>query len=537
MFTPETNKYASNMKEITIGSGESAITIGGKQTYPFHHFEGESPNKPKIAMEMWDMNPTGVWPEAVLAPFKDVVTNPIKWAEKCVADGADIIVLHLRSTDPNGENRSAEDAAQLVKNVAEAIGDLPLIVWGTASVEKDEEVLKAVAEVCQDRSLILGPVEEANHKAIGAAALGYKHMLISSSPIDVNIAKQTNILLENLGMPLDKVLIDPTTGGIGYGMEYSYSVMERVLQAAMMQGDDKLQNPMINFLSFEIWKCKEAGQSVEDAPTLGDPERRGILLETTCAVNLLMAGSDLLVMRHPEAVRLVRSYINLMVDGGDARAIPGISKILDEVRIDYTAFAPVPDLSVEEIQARAAAPKKQAKEQTPPAIKKDQTKVEAKKPSAPVKSAETSEEEVTVVSSAASCGSSNAQRQAESAIVAEEKVLQATKLREEQEMAAKQEVIEQQKRAKEQERLAVEQKEQEAISAKRKAQQEVEEAQNRHQAEEEALRTRRAEQRTQHENEPIMSCAQVSHTPAQEHKNPLKKMIQRLDLIHKRNKY
>lgn len=533
MFKPETNKYASNMKEISIGVGASKITIGGKQTYPFHHFEGESPNKPKIAMEMWDMDPTETWPEAVLAPFKDVVTNPIKWAEKCVADGADVVVLHLRSTDPNGENRSAEDAAQVVKDVACAIGDLPLIVWGTANVEKDEEVLKAVAEVCQERSLILGPVEEANHKAIGAAALGYKHMLISSSPIDVNIAKQTNILLENLGMPLDKVLIDPTTGGIGYGMEYSYSVMERVLQAAMMQGDDKLQNPMINFLSYEIWKCKEAGQTVEDAPTLGDPERRGILLEMTCAVNLLMAGSDLLVMRHPEAVRLVRSYIDLMVDGGDAKAIPGISKMLGEVTIDYTAFSPLPDLTIEDVQAKAPAAKKVAKDPTPPAIKKDQTKV-AIKPSQPVQAVQ---EETVVVSAATSCGSSNAQREAEAFVITEERELQNAKEKAARELVAKQKHVEEVQKAKEQEVIAAAQKEkQDALKAQDDAKRAVQEEQRKHEAAEEALRDERAEKRAQHTPSPTMNFMEVPHTPAQEQKNPLEKMIQRLDLIHKRNR-
>lgn len=521
------------MKEITIGSGASQIRIGGKETYPFHHFEGKSPNKPKIAMEMWDMDPSEVWPEAALAPFKDVVADPIKWAEKCVAHGADVLVLHLRSTDPNGENRSAQDAAQMVKEIAETIGDIPLIVWGTASVEKDEQVLKTVAQVCEDRSLILGPVEEANHKAIGAAALGYKHMLISSSPIDVNIAKQTNILLENLGMPLDKVLIDPTTGGIGYGMEYSYSVMERVLQAAMMQGDDKLQNPMINFLSYEIWKCKEAGQSAEDAPTLGDPERRGILLETTCAVNLLMAGSDLLVMRHPEAVRLVRGYIDLMVDGGDARAISGITKMLDEVSIDYSAFSPVPDLSIEEEQSPKKLPEKAAKEPSPPAIKKDPAKTVPRPPkeSQPQK-------EPAPVSAATSCGSSTAQREAEAAVIAEEKALQEAKEKAQQELIAKQQQAKERQKAQEQEaQAAAQRKEQEALEAKEAARRAVQEAQEKHEAEEQALQAQRAAQRSQHKPRSAMGFAEVSHTPAQEHKNPLKKMIQRLDLIHKRNTY
>jgi acetyl-CoA decarbonylase/synthase complex subunit delta len=187
---------------------------------------------------------------------------------------------------------------------------VPLIVWGCANHEKDEEVLKKIAEDCQDENLILGPVEDKNHKGIGAAPWATATPS-SSSPIDVNLAKQVNILLENLGMPMDRVIVDPTTGGLGYGMEYSYSVMERLRMAAMAQGDDKLQLPMINNLGNEVWKCKEAKQSVEEAPTLGDPEKRGILMEAVGAVTYLMAGSDVLIMRHPEAIRLTKAFIDL----------------------------------------------------------------------------------------------------------------------------------------------------------------------------------------------------------------------------------
>ena len=266
--------YSGSVKAIPIGSGDKAVTVGGETCYPFYQFEGEMPNKPRIAMEVWDMEPED-WAEASLAPFKDVISDPVAWAKKCVEEyGAELIVLQLKSIDPNGENASAEAASETVKKVAEAI-DVPLIVWGCANVEKDEEVLKMVAEVCQGKNLTIGPVEDKNHKGIGAAAMGYGHTIISSSPIDVNLAKQVNILLENLGVKPDKMIIDPTTGGLGYGLEYSYSVMERIRMAAMQQGDDKLQLPIINNLGNEVWKCKEAKQDVDEAPTLGDPEKRG----------------------------------------------------------------------------------------------------------------------------------------------------------------------------------------------------------------------------------------------------------------------
>ena len=246
------------------------------------------------------------------------LSDPAAWAKKCVKKfGADMIVLQLKSTDPNDKNASPDDAVKTVKKVLKAI-DVPLIIWGVANPEKDEAVLKKISQECEGKNLTLGPVEEKNHKGIGASAMGYGHTVISSSPIDVNLAKQINILLENLGMPLTRVLVDPTTGGLGYGLEYTYSVMERLGMAALAQGDDKLQLPIINNLANEIWRCKEANLSVEDAPALGDPERRVIMMEAVGAVAYLLAGSNMLIMRHPEAVRLVRAFIDLLADGGDA---------------------------------------------------------------------------------------------------------------------------------------------------------------------------------------------------------------------------
>jgi len=361
-ITKET--YAGSIKGITIGKGDNTLTVGGQTSYPFYQFEGKMPNKPVIAMEIWDIVPED-WPEAALAPFKDVVSDPAAWAKKCVdVYGAQAIVLQLKSTDPNDKDATPDQAAATVKKVLAAI-KVPLIVWGCAVPTKDGEVLKKVCEVCDGENLIIGPVEEKNYKGIGAAAMGYGHTVISSSPIDVNLAKQVNILLENLGVSLDKVIVDPTTGGLGYGLEYSYSVMERLSQAAMTQGDDKLQNPMINNLGNEVWKCKEAKQTVADAPELGDPERRAILMEAVGAVSYLMSGSSILIMRHPESIKLTKSFIDLISDGGSAMDVAPITKLLDDVDIDFAAMSPVADLTIEEEKkkaapAKAAAPAKTA---------------------------------------------------------------------------------------------------------------------------------------------------------------------------------
>jgi acetyl-CoA decarbonylase/synthase complex subunit delta len=300
--------YSGKIKEIKLGKGEKAVTVGGETAYPFYLFEGQMPNLPKIAMEVYDIPPEE-WPEAASEPFAGVTNDPVTWAQKCIKDyGAEMICLQLISTDPNGQNRPANEAAQTVKKVADAI-DVPLIVWGTANHDKDTEVLRAVAELCQDKSLILGPVEEADHKKIGAAAIGYKHTVAASTPIDINLAKQLNILLGNLGVQDNMLLMDPTVSGIGYGIEYCFSVMERMRMAALTQQDTKLQFPIICNIAKETWKTKETKISEKDDPKMGDAKKRGILLEAMSAMILLLAGADVLIMRHPEAIKLVRGMI------------------------------------------------------------------------------------------------------------------------------------------------------------------------------------------------------------------------------------
>ena len=298
--------YTGKIKTVKLGKGPKAVNVGGETAYPFHLFEGEMPHAPRIAMEVYDVPPEE-WPEAALEPFKDVANDPMAWAKKCVQSyGAEMIALQLVSTDPNGLNRSADEAAQTAKKVAAAV-DVPVIVWGSGNTEKDADVLRKVAETCDGMNLIIGPVAEGNYKQVGAGAIGYKHTAIASTPIDINLAKQLNILMGNLGVPDEQIIVDPTTGGLGYGIEYTYSVMERDRMAALTQQDERLQFPILCNMAKEVWKTKEA--KTTDAPTLGDPKKRGILLEAVTAVMLLLAGADVLVMRHPEAIKLVREMI------------------------------------------------------------------------------------------------------------------------------------------------------------------------------------------------------------------------------------
>ena len=380
----ETTKisYSGKIKQVTLGSSGKAVTVGGEDSYPFHLFEGKMPNRPRIAMEVWDMEPED-WAEAAVEPFKDVIKNPAAWAKKCVEEyGADLIVLQLKSTDPNGLDKGPAEASAVVKKVVEAV-DVPIIVWGVANTEKDAEVLKKIAEDCEGKHLALGPVEEGNHKQIGAAALGYKHTVISSSPIDVNLAKQVNILLENLGVK-DDLLIDPTTGGLGYGLEYSYSVMERLRMAALVQEDDKLQYPMVCNVGNEVWKSKEAKLSAQEAPNMGDPMKRGYLMEAVAAVSYLLAGGDVLFLRHPESVKLVKNFIGLMSEGGAAFTADSMTGRQAQIKemptplgIDVAFERKKVEVAPKKVAAKPAAPK-----EAPKVEKKAEPKVE-KKPEAP----------------------------------------------------------------------------------------------------------------------------------------------------------
>jgi len=513
-ITKET--YAGSIKGVTIGKGDTALTVGGQTSYPFYHFEGDMPNKPVIAMEIWDMTPED-WPEAALAPFKDVVSDPAAWAKKCVEEyGAQAIVLQLKSTDPNDKDASAEDAAATVQKVLDAIS-VPLIVWGCAVPAKDEEVLKKIAEVCQGENLAIGPVEEKNHKGIGAAAMGYGHTLISSSPIDVNLAKQVNILLENLGVSLDNVIVDPTTGGLGYGLEYSYSVMERLTQAAMTQGDDKLQNPMINNLGNEVWKCKEAKQPVEEAPELGDPERRAILMEAVGGVSYLMSGSSTLIMRHPESIKLVKAFIDLACDGGSAADVTAIKKRCDDVEIDFVAMAPEADLTIEE-EKKAAAPAKKAA----PAPKKDAPKAEAKpepKKEAPKAKAAPKEEAKTTAPAADPEAEAKAKAEAE----AKAKADAEAKVKAEAEAKAK---------------AAADAKAKAEADAKAKVEAEKQaekDAAAAREAEEEEIRQKRAAEREAHaEGRSAKSTTDIAKTAAAVQMTELDRIMANLDRVHKR---
>ncbi|MBU1738370.1 MAG: acetyl-CoA decarbonylase/synthase complex subunit delta [Proteobacteria bacterium] len=305
-----TAKYNGKIREISLGNDSGIVKVGGSNTLPYQLFEGAMPNKPLIAMDILDIKPTE-WPTTLTRHFEGVMDNPVDWAKKCVADyHAEAICLSLESTDPNGMNRSSADAAKDAAAVISAV-DVPIILWGCNNAEKDTETLREITSRIGDKKVCLAPLSDANYRSIGATAMAFQHPMVAASPIDVNLAKQLNILLENLGVSLNSVLIDPSIGALGYGIEYTYSVMERIRLAAMTQQDEKLQVPFICNLGREVWKTKETRLPSDEL--IGDQERRGVLMEAMTASCMMMAGGEVLIMRHPQSIALTRSLIDGLI--------------------------------------------------------------------------------------------------------------------------------------------------------------------------------------------------------------------------------
>jgi acetyl-CoA decarbonylase/synthase complex subunit delta len=311
-FAPPKETYSGKVYSVTIGSDPAAVTVGGENVLPFHTFEGSSPNRPVIAYEIQDVPPAD-WPEGLQKPYKNVSNNPASWAKFCLGElGAKAVALRLMGTHPDRENRSPEEAAKTVKDVLSAV-DIPLIILGSNHAEKDSAVLIAAAEAAKDRNCIIGKAQEANYKTIAAAAMANNHKLIAMSELDINLSKQLNILITQMGFDKERIITDPMCSALGYGLEYTYSVMERIRLAALAQNDATMQQPMLGDVGLYVWKVKEAQAGEADVPQWGTLEERSIAWEAVTAMSLLIAGAELLIMRHPKAIESVEKVIEELV--------------------------------------------------------------------------------------------------------------------------------------------------------------------------------------------------------------------------------
>jgi len=319
MPVPEVReKWSNPISTVTLGATSEeggtrtrVVKIGGESGLPFLHFEGATPNRPAVAMEVLDMPPAD-WPEALTEPFGEALSNPADWAKKCVEEfGADLICLKLQSIHPDFGDASPEQARETVQAVAQAVG-VPLIVWGCDEDAKDNAVMPAVSQALKGEKALLGTVKEDNYRTLTACCIADGHNLITESPLDINIAKQVNILVSDMGFPLDRLVMFPTTGALGYGIEYAYSIQERGRLAAL-GGDRMMAPPVICMIGQEAWRAKEAKGTDEEVPEWGPQAERGPMWETITATTLLQAGADILVMRHPKAVAAVKKHIDALM--------------------------------------------------------------------------------------------------------------------------------------------------------------------------------------------------------------------------------
>jgi len=306
MTLPKNKSWPGKISEVEIGKTAEdggtrceKILVGGGDTLPFHAFEGSHPHPPVVALEVTDVEPAD-WIGMVREPFEDVLKDPVAWAKKAVDEyQARMICLNLRGTDPDKENKSPAEAADLVKEILAAV-KVPLIIKGHGPSGKQDEVLSKCAEAAAGENCLIASAFEDHYKTLVAACIAYGHGLVAETPIDVNLAKQLNILLTDMNFPPGKIIIDPLTGGLGYGLEYTYSVMERIrLQA--LGGDAMMQMPFICFIGPESWKVKEVKEA--------EQKDMALFWEITTAISLLTCGAEILVLRHPEAAKQVMGAI------------------------------------------------------------------------------------------------------------------------------------------------------------------------------------------------------------------------------------
>ncbi len=318
MPVPEVvDSFAGSVNRITLGATGNAgtrqrtVTVGGARNVVYGGSAADAGQKPVIAMDVLDARPSD-WPDILLEPFAKVADDPGTWAKLCVEEfGADLICIKFDGIHPDKGNQNAAHAVKVTEAVLKAVS-VPLVLWGCGNDEKDNEVMPKVSGAAKGQKCLIGTATEDNYKSLTAIAMADDHCLITEAPLDINIAKQVNILVSDMGFPLERIVTFQSTGALGYGIEYAYSIQERQRLAAL-GGDKMMAMPAICDVGYESWRCKEA--KLADAPGWGDTKDRGPMWEAATAICLLQAGVDIIRMRHPQAVATVREFIDGIWNG------------------------------------------------------------------------------------------------------------------------------------------------------------------------------------------------------------------------------
>jgi acetyl-CoA decarbonylase/synthase complex subunit delta len=308
-FKRVSQKFTASIKEVVIGAGDAAVTLGGENVFPLYSFDAPIKNPPKVGVEISDLGPNRDIPGiAAFYAGAEGVTGAVKRASQM--PGADFVCLTLESADPNGANQSIEDCVALCREAAGAL-TLPLVIQGSKNAEKDGKLFEKIAEALQGKNVLLMSAKEENHKAIAVAAvLAYGQKISAESAVDINLAKQLNVLISQLGVGGGNVVMNVGTAAAGYGFEYVASTMDRVKSAALAQNDGMLQMPIVTPVAGEVWSVKEAVVSEEEIPEWGPVEQRGINMEIATAAAALTAGSNAVILRHPVSVAAISKFIS-----------------------------------------------------------------------------------------------------------------------------------------------------------------------------------------------------------------------------------
>ena len=312
-FEPKTQAFTSSIATVTLGTGDKACKLGGVNVLPFYSFDAPIENAPKIGVEITDAG-IAAYPQKGLQEFYAGCTTPAEMAKRVeTMHGASFICLHLEGADPNGENKSVEECVEIAKSVADAT-DLPLVIMGCKNIEKDAELFTKISEALQGKNILVLSAREENYKTVGAsAALAYGQKVGAESAVDINLAKQLNTVITQMGFNAQSIVMNVGSAAAGYGYEYVASTLDRVKDAALKQADAMLEMPIMTPVSADTWGVKEAVMSEEDMPEWGSQEERGIEMEITTAAAVLAGGSDAVILRHPEAVKTIAKMIDALM--------------------------------------------------------------------------------------------------------------------------------------------------------------------------------------------------------------------------------
>ena len=311
-FEPKTAPFSGKINAVTLGTGDNAIVIGGQNVLPFYTFDAPIENAPKIGVEVSDL--AASWDVPSLQEFYAGCTTMADYAKKAESvEGCDFICLNFVGADPNGANRSVADCVADAKAVAEVVSK-PMVVMGCKNLDKDGELLAALAEALSGKNVLFMSAKNENYKTVGASvALANGQKLGAETADDINLAKQLNIMLKGLNVNPANVVMDIGTAAVGYGYEYAASTFDRIRLAALSQGDADLQMPILAAVCNDTWGVKESTASEADEPAWGDREERAISMEIATAVADLTGGADAVVLRHPASVATVKKFISELI--------------------------------------------------------------------------------------------------------------------------------------------------------------------------------------------------------------------------------